>query len=237
MPNPRRLDPAAILETIRRLERRIGDRFPESGLRMVAQELVGVADESCKTVAHIRRPILVIRIAVWLMLAAVVLLLLSVPTVIGKLGHVDTVLDFVAYLEPTLGAMFFIGAFCAFLVSIEIRIKRGRAMRAIRELRAVAHVVDMHQLTKDPAIMLSGGPATASSPERKMSEFELGRYYDYCTEMLSLISKIAALYVQDFPDHVATAAVDEIEDLTTGLSRKIWQKIMLLKGGPSAARQ
>jgi len=37
-----------------------------------------------------------------------------------------------------------------------------------------------------------------------------------------------ALYVQKFDDGVALSAVNEIEDLTTGLSRKIWQKIMIL---------
>ena len=46
--------------------------------------------------------------------------------------------------------------------------------------------------------------------------------------MLSLIGKVAALYAQRFNDPVALSAVDEIEDLTTGLSRKIWQKIMII---------
>jgi hypothetical protein len=46
--------------------------------------------------------------------------------------------------------------------------------------------------------------------------------------MLSLIGKLAALYVQKFDDPVALAAVNEVEELTTGLSRKIWQKIMIL---------
>lgn len=46
--------------------------------------------------------------------------------------------------------------------------------------------------------------------------------------MLSLIGKIAALYIQRFDDSIAVAAVSEIEQLTTGLSRKIWRKIILL---------
>jgi hypothetical protein len=46
--------------------------------------------------------------------------------------------------------------------------------------------------------------------------------------MLALVSKIAALYVQSFPDSQALAAVDEIESLTTGLSQKIWQKMVIL---------
>ena len=61
-----------------------------------------------------------------------------------------------------------------------------------------------------------------------MNPFELTRYLDYCTEMLSLISKAAALHVQGFEDPVTLDAVEQIEDLTNGLSRKIWQKIMIL---------
>ena len=92
----------------------------------------------------------------------------------------------------------------------------------------MAHIVDMHQLTKDPERLLQGGPATPSSPRRTMSSFELGRYLDYCSELLSMISKTAAIYVQEFPDSVALDAVNEITSLTSGLSRSIWQKIMLL---------
>ena len=61
-----------------------------------------------------------------------------------------------------------------------------------------------------------------------MTRFELGRYLDYCSELLSLVSKIAALYVQRFDDEVVLGAVNEVETLTNGLSRKIWQKIMIL---------
>jgi hypothetical protein len=82
--------------------------------------------------------------------------------------------------------------------------------------------------------MLRHGPDTASSPPRTLTRFELVRYLDYCSEMLSLIGKVAALYVQDLPDSQAVSAVDDIEDLTTGLSRKIWQKIMILENAPDS---
>src|SRR5438046_10742979 len=39
-PMYRQLDSSRILETAERLERRIGERFPDSGLRQVAAELV-----------------------------------------------------------------------------------------------------------------------------------------------------------------------------------------------------
>jgi hypothetical protein len=64
-----------------------------------------------------------------------------------------------------------------------------------------------------------------------MTAWEMARYLDYCSELLSIIGKIAALHVQKFDDPVVLDAVDDIEDLTNGLSRKVWQKIALL--GPS----
>jgi len=106
-------------------------------------------------------------------------------------------------------------------------------LRAIHELRSIAHIIDMHQLTKDPDRLLMVGPDTKSSPQRTMSAFELTRYLDYCIEMLSLAGKVAALYIQHFEDPEAVSAVNDLEDLTSGLSRKIWQKIMVL---PSAGR-
>ena len=61
-----------------------------------------------------------------------------------------------------------------------------------------------------------------------MNRFELSRYLDYCSEALSLTGKVAALYMKDFDDPVALQAVNEVEALTTGLSRKIWQKLTIL---------
>ena len=61
-----------------------------------------------------------------------------------------------------------------------------------------------------------------------MTAFELTRYLTYCSEMLSLVGKIAALYVQGFQDAIVLEAVNDVETLTTGLSQKIWQKILIL---------
>ena len=72
------------------------------------------------------------------------------------------------------------------------------------------------------------GSKSANSPDRSMTPADLGRYLDYCSEMLSLTGKVAALYVRDFQDGVVLGAVNEVEDLTSGLCRKIWQKLMVL---------
>jgi hypothetical protein len=86
----------------------------------------------------------------------------------------------------------------------------------------------MHQLTKDPDRAVRVLADTPSSPERELGQAQLTRYLDYCSAMLSLVSKIAALYAQSLDDPVVLAAVDEVEALTSGLSNKIWQKIIIL---------
>ena len=115
-----------------------------------------------------------------------------------------------------------------FLITFESRLKRRRALETLHQLRSVAHIVDMHQLTKDPERIAAVRPDTASSPARALTPFDLGRYLDYCSELLAVISKLAALHVQHFNDPVTLAAVNDIECLTTGLSNKMWQKITLL---------
>jgi len=122
-----------------------------------------------------------------------------------------------------------IGAALFFLVTLELRIRRTKILNTVHELRSIAHIIDMHQLTKDPERLLSQGPSTSSSPKINMTSYELGRYFDYCSEMLSHVGKIAAIYAEKFNDATTLAAVNEIENLTTGLSRKIWQKIMILQ--------
>ena len=46
--------------------------------------------------------------------------------------------------------------------------------------------------------------------------------------MLALIAKISALFAQNIDDPVVLNAVNDLEQLTQGLSGKIWQKIMIL---------
>jgi hypothetical protein len=214
------------------LHARIRERFPQSSLSGVAKELEAIAREAVARTESIRRPNVLLRLAslvlISLLLAIVVLFVRGIkPDTVEK--HLSDALDVSQFAESVMGTLVFLGASILFLVTMEIRAKRNRALEAIYELRSLAHVVDMHQLTKDPEALMMDGTPTASSPARSMSPFELGRYLDYCTELLSLVSKIAVLYVQGIRDDDVLNAVDQIETLTTGLSRKIWQKIALLE--------
>jgi hypothetical protein len=231
--NRRLLDPALIIETSAQLQRRIAERFPASGLSRLAAELHQVAKESALRAEEFNRPNIPLRIGIGVLVCGIVAFL--VTSVISA-GHTDSLfenlMNFVQFLEAAISGSVFIGAAILFLVTLEMRLKRARALRAIRELRAIAHIVDMHQLTKDPERLIRG-PSTPSSPIRAMSPFQLSRYLDYCIELLAVTGKVGALYVQNFPDSEALAAVEQVETLTTGLSRSIWQKMMILDQMPT----
>jgi hypothetical protein len=224
----RRLEASRIVETLRLLEQRVRERFPEANLGRVVSELRELAAAAADRAAALGRPYRPVRLAVGLVIAALLglvgltLATLRLPT--GVTGLVDVL----QAVESGVNDVVFLAVAVWFLTTLEGRIKRRHALRDLHELRSIAHIVDMHQLTKDPEQVLSAPQPTTSSPQRSMSRFELGRYLDYCSELLSLTSKVAALYAQHLDDPVVLEAVNDLEALTTGLSGKIWQKISIL---------
>jgi len=214
----RRLDGARIVETLERLRQRIAERFPGSGLERVSGDLLGAASESMARLRDLRRPNVPLRIATWALIAIIVFVAAEALLHLRLAPRWD---EFAGFLQSSqaIQNVVFLGLAVLFLANVETRIKRRPALAALHELRSIAHIVDMHQLTKDPDTFLAQGT---------MTRFELSRYLDYCSELLSLTSKVAALYVQDSQDPVLLDAVNDVETLTTGLSRKIWQKIMIL---------
>ncbi len=218
-----------IGETIAALEKRIGERFPGSGLSRVAAELHRLADRTGAVVERLRRPVWILRIAAAIGIAAI----LGVTVAVAFLGlrtsiRMQSVLDVLQGSEVAINDIILISAAIFFFLTLETRVKRRAALRALHRLRSIVHIVDMHQLSKDPEHLLAPAMSTASSPRRTFTRFELARYLDYCAEMLSLSSKLAALHVQYLNDPVVLDAVNDIETLAASLSNKIWQKIMIL---------
>ncbi len=222
------LEAGRIVQTVEALNNRIDERFAGSGLGQLAQELHLISTHAVERLALAARPIPALRAAIAACIIALAVLLIEIVLRADFPAGRPDIYSLVDVVEASSNILFFIGLMVLFLVTLESRIKRRRALHFLRELRALAHIIDMHQLTKDPDSVLRAHTGTASSPERELTQPELARYLDYCSEMLSLVSKVAALYAQNFDDPVVLAAVDEVEGLTTGLSSKIWQKIIIL---------
>jgi hypothetical protein len=227
----RSLDAEKILATAELLRARVSQRFPESGLSRVSVELAAITSEAQERARWLAQP------NYWLRCGAITLgvLLASVPVITFTYGFLrfrelaSSLAEMAQGIDAAVNEALLLSAAIYFLVTLERRRKRNRALAALHELRSLAHIIDMHQLTKDPEMFAGEWKPTNSSPAPvELTPFLLARYLDYCSEMLAVLSKVAALYVQYFQDEAVLHAVDEVENLASGLSRKIWQKITIL---------
>ena len=220
------LEADKLSQTIERLSVRVSERFPGSGLSNVCTHLLGVSQDAKARSIKIAQPISGLRLVTTLLIAFIIVGLIGLCAFLQKPTSNLNIAEFVQLFEAAINDVILIGLAILFLTTVETRIKRRRALKAIHELRAIAHIIDMHQLTKDPDAVAFQQEHASLHPS--LTSFQMGRYLDYCSQMLSLTGKIAALYTQHFDDAVALASVNEIETLTTGLSNKIWQKIDIL---------
>lgn len=192
------LDAEKVAATVSSLKTRISERFPVSGLFNVCEQLESVADQTRERIRQIQEPILWAKLAFWFLIVAVFVLSVVAPLVLG-LGFTEEDMTWKSVLElgdPIFNEIIVIGALFFFMYRLETLIKRKRALKALHELRSLAHIIDMHQLTKDPERVMPGIAYvnTPQSPRAELNRFELRRYLDYCTEMLSLTGKLAAVY-------------------------------------------
>lgn len=223
----RRLNAQRIADTVERLCRRIEERFPGSGLSFVSRELLEVARQHGVQIEKLLRPNWLARIGVGITIVALAIVVVGAAISIRVSISVDRITDLLQGLDAAVNDIILLGLALFFLVSLEGRFKRRHALRALHQLRSIAHVIDMHQLTKDPDAE-SVRFSTASSPQRILTPYEMSRYLDYCSELLALVTKLAALHAQHLRDPVVLDAVNDVEELAAGLSQKIWQKIIVL---------
>lgn len=227
------LSAAKVIETIDKLEMRVRERFPDSGLSNVASELSDTARRCAAEADRLRRPIVPIRIivySIWVIGAAA---FLWIATTLHYDAMEFDAANLVMVLEPAMNLAVLMGIGVVTLGRLEEHWKRRKALDYIHELRSIAHVVDMHQLTKDP--YRNALPMTASSPKGVLTGALLERYLDYCSEMLALTGKLAVLFAQSCRDAEVSAGANDVEQHCTSMSRKIWQKIMAFSRFEQAA--
>lgn len=225
----RTLSSEHLVTTVEKLERRILERFPGCGLANVCAELGQIARDSSKKVAAASEPNIPLRIGIGLVLLLGLLLLIYVGTIIDVKRDTENLFGVLEGIDAAVNTLIVTVAGIYFLTTLEGRWHRDLALKDLHELRSIIHVIDMHQLTKDPSRTATVGTSTASSPERPLTSFELTRYLDYCSEMLSLVAKVAALYAQGTRDPLIIETSAELGQITSNLSSKIWQKITLVQ--------
>jgi hypothetical protein len=219
----RALESDEIINTITALGERIERRFPRSDLTDVCGELLVIARETEAKSQLVDAPNYWLRFIIFGLIVTVSAGFFYAGSVLQLRKAEFDVTNFFPVLEAVTNLVVLVGLAIIFLFTIESRMARTRALSDLNELRSIIHVIDMHQLSKDPSALL-GAESTGS-----MSRPDLARYLGYCSIMLSLGAKLAALYAQKLPDAVVIDASSDLQNVANGLSLKIWQKIAILE--------
>ena len=168
LPHFARLDAGEIITTADRLARRIDERFHGSGLSSVAATLVELGRSTAQEVLVLDKPNIPIRIGVGAVLVAGIVGLIAVGSLVAY-GRVEGgVISLLQGLESAMNIAILVGLGVVGLTRLESTWKRRRAMTSLHTLRSLAHVIDMHQLTKDPKPTLDETDATPNSPKREL---------------------------------------------------------------------
>ncbi|MCB0634691.1 MAG: hypothetical protein KDD15_33395, partial [Lewinella sp.] len=189
------LDSEHILDTLKSIEQRVNATFPGSGLGKVSAELQEVGRAIVLLADKLRRPIWAIRLLIILGivgLISVAVWVFYMALTISPTGQ-DGLMETLQAIESVTNELIFLTIGVIFFATLENRLKKRAAIDSLHRLRSFAHVVDMHQLTKDPNIILR--PEETTDVRFRTPE-QLMRYLDLCTDLLSINSKLAALHVQ-----------------------------------------
>ncbi len=129
------LKPELIVETIGKLHQRIEERFPNSGLKNVCLKLHQISKNMQAKADWIGKPVRWLRVLTWIICVVVVVVALIPFFYLAKEGGLSVgtntgVTDVVTLMEAGINDVVLIGAAIFFLLTIETRYKRQRALKA-----------------------------------------------------------------------------------------------------------
>lgn len=224
----RELDGKRLHQTVSKLTTRVNKLFPRSGISKVSQELVELTSHTVARAQDLAKPNWRIRGSI----IAMVVFGLPMPLLIlPYLQFQESVNNWADFLEATdagLHMLILLGAGILFLASLENRIRRNRTLAALSELRSISHIIDMHQLSKDPGEHGTNLPLDKEDTRTVRNDNELCNYLHFCADLLAVTGKLAAIYAQNINDRVVLDAVNEIETLASNLQIKLWHKLSML---------
>ena len=198
----RELRPESLRKTLKLFSKHISEKFPGSGLSGVSTELEETALVCIETSGKLFRPLWGLRIAVWFCVVLLISLPLDALLLLDTPIKFDSLSDFTQLMQAAdagFNLLLLLAGAALFLTSVESRIKRQRALVVLDELRSLAHVVDMHQVGKDPAMdipLVDTGSREAAGSQTIRSTADLWHYLSFCTDLLSMVGKLAALFAQ-----------------------------------------
>jgi hypothetical protein len=147
-----RLDPARIIETAKNLAQRIGEKVPGSSLSNLAVVLAGIARATDQRARQASRPILGIRLASATAIGLGLLALWYLVDHIHARWEFGTITELFEATDAGFNLLVILAGALWFLITLEARLKRKRALGSIEELREFIHVIDLTQLYYTPEL-------------------------------------------------------------------------------------
>lgn len=205
------LEASLVGETLADLTRRINARFPGRHLGEVAGDLTQPLAAAERGVEATGRYRLLRGVCQALSFGAGVMC--AIALVLAGNAAFETSHDSVDWLGLVEAAgqdIVFAGAILVALWTLPRRRARAATLAELHRLRSLAHVIDMHQLAKQPGVVTAD---------------DYNTYLTLCAELLALVGKTAALWAEHTDDDVVLGAIAEVEQLTGDTARTIWHKL------------
>ena len=218
-----RLDPARIVETAENLAIHIERKLPGRNLSALARELARIARETDERARQARRPIVPIRLASLATSVASLLALGYLGAHIHARWQFGTITEVFEAADAAFNLVVLLAGALWFLVTLEARIKRRQALGAIVELREFIHVIDLTQLYYTPELLST--EVASSSPQARLDH----TYLLFCTQMIGVISNLAALYSRGGAGDSILRATSEVDMLANVVTSKLLSKVEMVR--------
>jgi hypothetical protein len=224
-PNPRhRLDADKIIDSAKNLADDINVRLSGTNLAVLAEELATLAVETEERARRARRPFLAIRALSALAITLVLVALWYLARHIHARWEFGTINNVFDAINTGFNLLVLLAGALWFCVTLEARIKRKEALGFIEALREFAHVIDVTQLYYTPDLYRRRQGARSGN-----AAFD-ENYLLYCTQMLGVISNLAALYARGATGDSILRAASEVEMLTIAIITKHMAKAEAVRG-------
>jgi hypothetical protein len=228
------LDVSAVANTAAALHGRVEAVFPDRNIARIAASIAGMLASGVKANRRSFRERL-LRVAcvaacVAIAAAGCAALALSLVAAFNPAADDKKWAALPPLVESTINNGVFAAVAVAFLATLPRRRRRRRTLAHLHRLRSLAHVIDLHHLAKEPELVM---PASVPSTPDMLDDVGLARYLSFCVELLALVGKAAALCAEGDNDPVVLDTVAEIETLTAGIARGVWQRLTLLQPAPA----
>ena len=213
-----RLDPSRIIKTAENLAQRIGQALPGSNLHELAEELVRIARDTDRRVQQASQPIVAIRFASVSAIGASLLGLWYLVNRIDVPWEFKNITDLFEAADAGFNLLVVVAGALWFFITLESRLKRKKALEFIQELREFIHVIDTTQLYYTPELY-NHEHANPSYAQRFDHTYLL-----LCSQMIALITNLAALYTRGAAGDSIMRAASEVEMFGAALTDKLYSK-------------